>query len=72
MFRPNGELLARAGVASQGFDLNDPSIINTEHNLRFTLGSALIQLYRETVIGLGDEDGLKLPLGIITGNSHGG
>jgi hypothetical protein len=27
VFRPNGELLARAGVASRMFDLNDPSLL---------------------------------------------
>ena len=49
-----------------------PAITNAEHDLRFALGSALVQLHREAVIRLGDQDGFELPLGIVAGNSHGG
>ena len=49
-----------------------PAITNTEHDLRFAIGPSLIQLYREAVIRLGNQDGSELPLGIIAGNGHGG
>ena len=49
-----------------------PAIANAEHDLRFTLGPALIQVHREAVIRLWNQDGFELPPGIIAGNGHGG
>jgi hypothetical protein len=49
-----------------------PAIANAEHDSRFAFGSALVEVHGIAMIGLRDQDGLKLSLGIITGNGHGG